>query len=126
MKRTPVDPKMYERVKKRIYKKYPKHSAYRSGLLVQAYKKEFAKKYGKKEPYTGTKTRREGLSRWFAENWKSDTGNYRYTSKRSVYRPTKRITKDTPLTFSELTKKEIQLAKRTKARKGRIARFRKK
>ena len=126
MKRTPVDPKMYERVKKRIYKKYPKHSAYRSGLLVQAYKKEFAKKYGKKQAYTGKKTTREGLARWFAENWKSDTGNYRYTSKRSVYRPTKRITKDTPLTFSELTKKELLRAKRTKARKGRIARFRKK
>ena len=31
---------------KRIYKKIPKHSAYRSGVLVQAYKKSFKKKYG--------------------------------------------------------------------------------
>lgn len=125
--RKPTDPKLYEKVKKRIYKKYRKHSAYRSGLLVKEYKEEFIKKHGpRKSPYTGHKTIKEGLMRWFAENWKSDTGKYRYTGKSSVYRPTKRITKDTPLTFSELTRKEIKRAKRTKARKGRITRFRKK
>ena len=30
--------KLYEEVKTEIYKKHPKHSAYRSGLLVQEYK----------------------------------------------------------------------------------------
>ena len=34
----PSDKKLYEKVKKEIYKKYPKHSAYRSGLLVKEYK----------------------------------------------------------------------------------------
>ena len=34
----PEDQKMYDRVKAKIYKKYPKHSAYRSGLLVKEYK----------------------------------------------------------------------------------------
>ncbi len=29
---------LYEKVKKEIYLKYPKHSAYRSGLLVKKYK----------------------------------------------------------------------------------------
>ena len=36
---TPKDKKLYEEVKEEIYKKYPKHSAYRSGLIVQEYKK---------------------------------------------------------------------------------------
>ena len=35
---TPTNTKLYEEVKKEIYDKYPKHSAYRSGLLVQEYK----------------------------------------------------------------------------------------
>ena len=48
----PSNAKMYENVKKKIYIKYPKHSAYRSGLLVQAYKKEFSKVNGnRKSPY---------------------------------------------------------------------------
>ena len=36
---TPTNKKLYEEVKEEIYKKYPKHSAYRSGLLVQEYKR---------------------------------------------------------------------------------------
>ena len=39
----PVDMKLYEKVKKKVYKKHPKHSAYRSGILVQTYKKTFKK-----------------------------------------------------------------------------------
>ena len=35
----PNDKQLYETVKKYIYAKYPKHSAYRSGLLVQEYKR---------------------------------------------------------------------------------------
>ena len=52
----PRNMKLYNSIKRKIYKKHPKHSAYRSGLLVQAYKKEFKKKYGNKEPYIGKKT----------------------------------------------------------------------
>jgi hypothetical protein len=52
----PNDEKLYNKTKKYMYKKYPKHSAYRSGLLVQEYKKRFSKKYGKnKDPYKGKK-----------------------------------------------------------------------
>ena len=35
----PKNKKLYEKVKDEIYKEYPKHSAYRSGLLVKEYKK---------------------------------------------------------------------------------------
>jgi hypothetical protein len=63
----PVDKTLYDRIKKRIYKRITKHSAYRSGLIVKEYKEAFAKKYGKKKKaYLGKKTK-EGLSRWFKD-----------------------------------------------------------
>ena len=34
---SPKDKKLYEKIKKQVYKKIPKHSAYRSGLVVQKY-----------------------------------------------------------------------------------------
>lgn len=111
---TPKNMKLYEKVKKFIYKKYPVHSAYRSGLLVKKYKQLGGTYIGK---------RKGPLARWFKEDWKSDTGHYGYTSKSSVYRPTKRISEKTPKTFSELSQKEILRAKREKYRKGRVNLF---
>ena len=122
---SPRDPKLYERVKRDIYKKYPQHSAYRSGLLVQAYKKSFRKKYGSKSPYTGKKTKRSGLARWYAEDWRNQRGEVGYKYKSDVYRPTRRITKKTPITFSELSPREIRRARRSKSRTRRVSRFRK-
>ena len=115
----PSDPVLYARTKRYIYAKYPKHSAYRSGLLVQRYKKLGG-------TYTGAGAGRRAsapLARWFRENWKSDTGRYGYTSRFSVYRPTKRISKATPRTFSELTPRELARAKREKYRTGHVTRF---
>jgi len=121
---SPVDAKLYEKVKSSVYKKYPKHSAYRSGMIVSDYKKSFTKKHGKtKSPYKGQKPSLTGLSRWFKEKWRSDSGKVGYSSKSSVYRPTKRITKKTPITFSELSKKRIAASKREKAKTGRVAKF---
>lgn len=120
----PADKILYEKIKQIIHKKY-KPSAYRSGLLVKMYKNSFKEIHGDKNPYIGTKKKNQGLTRWFMEDWKSDTGKYGYTSKSSVYRPTKRITKDSPTTFSELTKKEIKSAKRKKYRYGRVKKFKK-
>jgi len=123
---TPTDCKLYNKTKKNVYKKYPKHSAYRSGILVKTYKKNFTKKYGtRKKPYSGEKTRKKGLSRWFKEEWKNQRGTVGYKYKSDVYRPTKRITKKTPTTFKELNKKQVKTARREKYRKGRVHRFKK-
>lgn len=123
MKPGPRDAKLYASTKRAVYEKYPKHSAYRSGILVQTYKNAFSKKYGKaKNPYTGKKPVSTGLTRWFMEEWKSDKGTIGYPYKSSVYRPTKRITKDTPKTFSEIDKKTLKRAKRMKAA-GKRAEF---
>ena len=123
MKSSPRNTKLYNQVKTELYKKMPQHSAYRSGLLVQQYKKAFKKQYPRSDPYVGQTSKRRGLSRWFKEDWKSDTGKYHYTSKSSVYRPTKRITKATPKTFSELNKNQLRKAKYKKRVHGRVNRF---
>jgi len=144
----PVDKAMYARVKKSVYKNIPKHSAYRSGILVKKYKKTFAKKYGnRKQPYTFKKglqttgrnsrctkrnykkcrrnlTKKTGLTRWFDEKWVNQRGEVGYKYKSDIYRPTHRITKKTPITHKELSNKEIRRARTKKYRKGRVHRFR--
>lgn len=125
-KPVPADEKLYEKVKKKVYKKYPKHSAYRSGLLVQEYKKEFAGVHGnRKKPYKGKRPglKDKGIRRWFAEDWRNQDGKFGYQNKNDVYRPRNRIAKDTPTTFSELTESQIKRARREKYRKGRVKRF---
>lgn len=98
------NPALYEKAKKIVYKQYPKHSAYRSGQLVKLYKEMGGTYSGKKE--------NTGLTRWFKEEWK-DVGGLVYGAlspkrRRSsileypVYRPTKRVTKKTPLTLKEI------------------------
>ena len=112
----PTDKKLYEKVKAEIYKKYPKHSAYRSGLLVKEYKSQGGK-------YSGKESQSTGLNRWFREEWKNQRGETGYKYKSDVYRPNNRITKQTPATFSELSKKELESARREKAKKGRVKEF---
>ena len=63
----PVDTDLYDKIKKIVYKDIPKHSAYRSGILVQKYKKALDK-YGNKSPYIGERTKGKGIGRWFREN----------------------------------------------------------
>ena len=123
----PTDNFLYKKIKKKIYKKIPKHSAYRSGLLVQSYKKAFSKKYGKKkQPYTGKKTKKRGLKRWFKEKWVNQRGEIGYKYKSDIYRPSRRITKKTPTTHKELSKREIKRARKEKYTKGRVKKFKKK
>ena len=119
----PSDSKLYKETKTEIYTRIPKHSAYRSGMLVKQYKKNFKNKYGtRKKPYNG-KRKTNRLTRWFRENWTNQRGEIGYKYKNDVYRPNKRITKYTPKTFNELSSKRIQYTRRQKYRKGRVTRF---
>tara|TARA_B100000989_G_scaffold136998_1_gene101733 strand:- start:137 stop:505 length:369 start_codon:yes stop_codon:yes gene_type:complete len=119
----PRDTNLYNRIKKKIYKQIPLHSAYRSGIVVQEYKKQYMKKYGKKNYYIGKKTQKKGLSRWFKEKWRNQRGEIGYKFKNDIYRPTKKITKKTPKTYKELSKKRIKKARTIKYRKGRVSKF---
>jgi hypothetical protein len=114
----PTNKKLYEEVKAEVYAKYPKHSAYRSGLLVKEYKRRGG-------TYEGKEKQTEGLNRWFLENWKNQRGEVGLKHKNDVYRPTVRITKETPTTFKELTPQEIEAARREKYLKGRVLKFKK-
>ena len=123
-KNKPKDQNMYNRIKRKIYKDNPKHSAYRSGLIVKKYKEAYKKKYGAGSAYTGTKTK-DGLTRWFSEKWETEKGKKTYKAGGKIFRPTKRISKKTPATFSELSKKQIASAIREKAKKGRVKKYKK-
>lgn len=97
----PSDTKLYEKAKKIVYAQYDKPSAYRSGALVKKYKE-----MGGTYKDDGEE---ETLRRWFKEDWK-DVGNKSYP----VYRPTKRITKNTPLTPEEIDPKNLRQQVETK------------
>jgi len=122
----PKDKKLYDAVKKRIYNKIKKHSAYRSGLLVKEYKEAYKKKHKTADAYEGKKKTKKGLSRWFKEKWRTQDGKKTYSKKSDVFRPTKKITKKTPKTYKELggTKsKRVKKAQKEKARTGRVKKY---
>jgi hypothetical protein len=120
----PKDMSLYNKVKTRVYKRIPKHSAYRSGVVVSSYKKAFSKKYGKrKKPYSGKRTKKRGLGRWFKEKWVNQRGKVGYKYKSDIYRPSKRITRKTPTTHKELSRKQVKRARSEKRRTGRVKRF---
>lgn len=119
----PVDIKLYNKIKRNVFKMYPIHSAYRSGILVKKYKKKFTEKYGNKNPYYGKKTKKKGLSRWFKEKWTNQRGETGYKYKNDIYRPNIIITKKTPKTYKELSKKQIIKARSKKYRTGRVNKF---
>lgn len=111
----PLDPVLYARVKKAVYKKYPQHSAYRSGRLVQEYLKRGGRYKGK---------RKSGkLARWFKEKWTNQRGGIGYARKGDVYRPSKRVSKKTPVTWRELSPQQIKRAQREKRATGHVKRF---
>ena len=116
----PVDKVLYEKVKKKVWKQYEKPSAYRSGALSKEYKKQFKEKYPGKNAYTGESNK---LKNWFSERWVNQRGETGYKYKSDVYRPTIRVSKKTPMTFSELGKKKIEKARRKKALFGRVKSF---
>ena len=104
-----LDKKLYSEVRAEADKVYAKHSAYKSGWIVKTYKDRGGRYRDDKKP--------KNLARWFREEW-VDIGKKDYP----VYRPTKRISKETPLTASEIdpafAKKQIALKQKIKGTKN--------
>tara|TARA_R110002012_G_scaffold23345_2_gene79275 strand:+ start:2702 stop:3082 length:381 start_codon:yes stop_codon:yes gene_type:complete len=111
----PTNQTLYNKVKARVYKRIPKHSAYRSGIVVKEYKEAGGK-------YSGDKSKGK-LGRWFKEDWKNQRGGTGYKKKGDIYRPTKRVNKDTPTTHKELTPKEKKEAMKEKKQTGKVKKF---
>ena len=88
----PTDISLYSKAKQIADKTYSKPSAYKSGFIQKKYKE-----MGGDYKDDGEKP----LKRWFEEDWK-DIGNKEYP----VYRPTKRVSKKTPLTATEIDPKQ--------------------
>jgi hypothetical protein len=96
----PIDKELYQKAREEADQVYSKPSAYKSGFIVKKYKELGGRYVDDNSP--------KELERWFKENW-IDIGGKDYP----VYRPTKRISKDTPLTVAEIdpihAKKQIKL-----------------
>lgn len=90
-----LDKDKHQQAIKEADEKYKKSSAYKSGYIVKRYKELGGKFRGE---YTN-----KGLDRWFKEKWE-DVGGLDYP----VYRPTIRITKETPLTVREIDEKDLK------------------
>ena len=73
--------------------------------------------------YKGKKNEQEGLNRWFDEKWTNQRGGSGYKYKSDVHRPTVKVNRNTPTTFKELTKEQIERATEEKRNKGRVNKF---
>ncbi len=111
----PLNKVLWDRAKQKADKVYEKPSAYKSGYIVKQYK-EMGGKFA--EP-AKTKT---GLARWFSEEWVNQRGEVGYKYKKDVYRPSKRVTGDTPKTWGELSSPQIKRAENMK-KSGKRAKF---
>ena len=89
----PNDMTLYEKVKQDVYKRMPENSAYRSALIVKEYK-------SKGGTYSGAK-KNEGITRWMKEKWETQNGDKVYKNKSDIFRPTIRVTKETPVTIND-------------------------
>jgi len=110
------DPELYSLVKQYANLVYKKPSAYKSGYIVQLYKRLGGTYGSDNEP--------KKLKEWFEAKW-VDVGQKDYP----VYRPTKRVNKSTPLTVQEIDpqnlKEQIALKQKIKGTKN-LPPFRKK
>lgn len=106
------NPELYQKAREIADATYDKPSAYKSSFLVKKYKEMGG-------TYSGPKTKK-GLTRWHEEQW-MDIGNKEYP----VYRPTKRISRDTPLTVQEIDPQNLkeQIALKQRIRKKNLPRF---
>ena len=60
------------------------------------------------------------LKRWFKEDWRTPKGNKDYSKGENTFRPTKKISKDTPKTWSQLSPADKAKAKKEKNTKGNM------
>ena len=90
-----IDKDLYNLAKLQADSIYKKSSAYKSGYIQKLYK-DMGGRYQ-------DDNKEKKLKRWFNEKWQ-DVGNSDYP----VYRPTIRITKNTPLTIDEIDKKDLK------------------
>ena len=100
----PLDKEIYEEVKNYVNTIYKKPSAYRSGAYVKLYK-QMGGRY--KEDSKKKTIDDFPLARWFAEDWQ-DVNPSKTKTSYPVYRPTKKVSENTPKTVSEISKERLK------------------
>lgn len=90
-----INKELHDKAKKKADEIYKKPSAYKSGFIVQEYKRLGG---------TFKKQKERPLERWYKEQWTDVGGPAPYP----VYRPTKKINKKTPLTVEEIDPKNLK------------------
>lgn len=124
------NPALYQKIKNEIHAQDAKAGrqwgAYSSGRLVQTYKKRGGTYSGRKNSPKGYISVRSpkgkgGLRQWFKEEWVDEYGNECGSTKNKNIkkcRPKKRVSKDTPVTWEEMTPSQISKAKLDKKKVG--------
>jgi len=77
-------------------------------------------------PFKKVRKSKEGLAlkRWFQEDWRTPSGKKGYTKgDKGIFRPTKKVSADTPKTYSELSKADIAKARKERKTKGRVSKY---
>ena len=76
-------------------------------------------------PFKKVRKTKEGLAlkRWFKEEWETPSGSKDYSDGDVVFRPTKKVTKDTPKTYSELSPSDITASRKERKAKGRVSKY---
>jgi len=129
MSSVPKDNRLYNYVKRLANKKFKSPTGvYRSSWIVKKYKSLGGK-------YTSGGHNSDGLKRWYKEKWvnlnspiKHKKGQYHSCGRKSastgkypLCRPSKRISKKTPRTYKEISRKSLEKAKRSKKNYHRIS-----
>ena len=67
-------------------------------------------------PFKKVRKTKEGLAlkRWFKEEWETPSGSKDYGDGDVVFRPTKKVSKDTPKTYGELSPSDIAAGRNEK------------
>jgi len=81
--------------------------------------------YKQNSPFKKVRKTKEGLAlkRWFKEEWETPSGSKDYSDGDVVFRPTKKVSKDTPKTYSELSEEDIKKGRRQKRKTGRAKKY---
>ncbi len=65
----------------------------------------------------------KNLNRWFKEEWETPSGEKDYSKGENTFRPTKKVSKNTPKTWSEVTPASKAKAQKEKNTKGRVTKY---
>ena len=81
--------------------------------------------YKQNSPFKKVRKTKEGLAlkRWFKEDWRTPSGSKDYSDGDVVFRPTKKVSEDTPKTHSELSEPDIERGRRQKRKTGRAGEY---